>query len=163
LKIIFAAILLLGISVASTAQQTTGTVASASSTSSTNTAATEPKATGTSITLPSGVSYRDIVIGTGPEVTSTSKVLAHYTGTLKNGHVFDSSRTRLLPVPFSFKIGETPVVAGWDPGVLGMREGGRRLIHIPARLGYGNKVRPGIPPGSDLFFDIEVLKVDPGN
>src|SRR5947207_2714565 len=55
------------------------------------------KEAGTSVTLPSGVVYKDLTIGTGRDITSATQISMHYILTLANGTVADSSRTRLVP------------------------------------------------------------------
>ena len=78
-------------------------------------------------TLPSGVQYRDEVVGTGPLPSAMQTVSVHYTGWLddggKPGRKFDSSRDR--GQPFSFKLGAGQVIAGWDQGVATMHVGGK--------------------------------------
>lgn len=61
--------------------------------------------------------------------------------------------------PFSFKVGTGQVIKGWDIGVLGMSVGGERRLTIPASLGYGSRAIPGIPPNSQLTFDVKVLEI----
>ncbi len=114
------------------------------------------------VTLPSGLSYVDEVVGTGPEPKAGQQVTVHYTGWLdeggKRGKKFDSSRDR--GQPFSFKIGAGQVIRGWDEGVASMKVGGRRTLIIPAELGYGARGAGGvIPPGATLIFDVELLGV----
>ena len=109
------------------------------------------------VTLPSGLTYSDEVVGTGPEAAAGQKVSVHYTGWLdeagRKGKKFDSSRDR--GQPFSFGLG-----AGWDQGVAGMKVGGKRVLTIPADLGYGARGAGGaIPPNATLIFDVELLGV----
>jgi FKBP-type peptidyl-prolyl cis-trans isomerase len=100
----------------------------------------------------------DVKVGTGAEAKKGSKVKVHYTGTLKNGEKFDSSRDR--GEPFEFTIGEGGVILGWDQGVPGMKVGGQRKLTIPAELGYGSAGQPPkIPGGATLLFDIELVEV----
>ena len=62
--------------------------------------------------------------------------------------------------PFSFTIGDSSVIKGWDVGVVGMSVGGERRITVPAEMGYGKKASvPGIPPNSELTFDLKLLTV----
>lgn len=101
----------------------------------------------------------DLVVGTGAEATSGKRVTVHYVGTLTNGSKFDSSRDR--DEPFDFVLGRGQVIKGWDEGVLGMREGGKRKLVIPSEMGYGKRgFPPVIPPDSTLVFEVELLSVD---
>ena len=112
------------------------------------------------ITTPSGLQYRDEVVGTGPEPKAGQKVSVHYTGWLddggKPGKKFDSSRDR--GTPFSFTLGAGQVIAGWDTGVATMKVGGKRTLIIPPDQGYGPRGAGGvIPPNATLIFDVELL------
>ncbi len=113
-------------------------------------------------TLPSGVQYRDEVVGTGPQPKSGQSVSVHYTGWLddhgKPGKKFDSSRDR--GTPFSFVLNGQQVISGWDIGVATMQVGGKRTLIIPPEHGYGARGAGGvIPPNATLMFDVELLGV----
>lgn len=110
------------------------------------------------ITTASGLQYTDEVVGNGPSPQAGQKVTVHYTGTFPDGRKFDSSRDR--SDPFVFTIGRGQVIQGWDEGVLSMKVGGRRLLTVPASLGYGARGAGGvIPPNATLLFDVELLGV----
>lgn len=112
----------------------------------------------TVITTESKLQYVDLEVGTGVMPQSGQTVTVHYTGTLEDGTQFDSSRDRNRP--FSFRIGVSQVIRGWDEGVMSMRVGGRRQLIIPPDLGYGSRGAGGvIPPNATLIFDVELLGV----
>ncbi|WP_083202212.1 FKBP-type peptidyl-prolyl cis-trans isomerase [Stappia indica] len=105
---------------------------------------------------------RDIVTGTGEEAVPGATVTVHYTGWLMDGTKFDSSLDR--GEPFSFPLGASRVIRGWDQGVEGMRVGGKRELIIPPELGYGARGAGGvIPPNSTLRFEVELLRVSKAN
>ncbi len=106
---------------------------------------------------PSGLEYQDKTVGTGAAAVAGKTVKVHYTGWLPDGTKFDSSRDR--NEPFDFPLGAGHVIAGWDEGVAGMKVGGRRLLVIPAALGYGSRGTGPIPPNATLVFDVELLGV----
>jgi peptidyl-prolyl cis-trans isomerase B (cyclophilin B) len=102
----------------------------------------------------------DLVVGKGAAATPTSTVKVQYVGALlKTGKVFDSSWAR-GGKPISFPL--TGVVAGFTQGIGGigkvapMKVGGRRLIILPAALGYPNGQGSTIPPGSALIFVVDL-------
>ena len=83
-------------------------------------------------------------------------VTVHYTGFLKDGSRFDSSRDR--GKPFKFKLGAEQVIPGLDLGVAQLSIGERAKVTIPAHLAYGDRGFPGLVPGkTDLVFDIELI------
>jgi FKBP-type peptidyl-prolyl cis-trans isomerase FkpA len=115
-------------------------------------------------TPPTSMVMSDFKAGEGKVVESRKAVMVHYTGWLYDaskpdgkGAQFDSSRER--PLGLSFFVGVGRVIKGWDEGVVGMREGGRRLLIIPPNMAYGDRAGGPIPPGSTLIFDVEVLRV----
>ncbi|MDX2032919.1 MAG: FKBP-type peptidyl-prolyl cis-trans isomerase [Blastocatellia bacterium] len=109
------------------------------------------------VTTPSGLKYQDLVVGTGPSPKPGQTITVHYTGTLDDGSVFDSSKKRNAPVDFAIGVGA--VIPGWDEGLMTMKAGGKRKLVIPANLAYGARGRPGIPPNSRLTFEVELLGV----
>jgi len=108
----------------------------------------------------------DTVVGSGAEATAGSDVSVHYTGWLHDpaapdlkGKKFDSSVDR--GQAFEFPLGGGRVIKGWDEGVAGMKVGGKRILIIPAEMGYGARGAGGvIPPNATLVFDVELLGVN---
>ncbi len=101
---------------------------------------------------------KDVTVGTGNVAAAGDKVTAHYVGTLSDGRVFDSSRDRGLPI--SFTLGTGQVIRGWDEGIAGMREGGKRVLTISPEYGYGSHAWGTIPANSTLIFEVELVKVE---
>ncbi|MGK7906795.1 MAG: FKBP-type peptidyl-prolyl cis-trans isomerase [Synechococcus sp.] len=114
--------------------------------------------TQTVITTDSGLQYVDLVEGSGPSPETGQTVVVHYTGTLEDGSVFDSSVKRNRPFEFTLGIGQ--VIKGWDEGVASMKVGGKRQLTIPADLAYGSRGAGGvIPPNATLNFEVELLDI----
>jgi len=109
------------------------------------------------ITTGSGLKYRDVVVGKGPQPKTGDTVVVNYTGRFTTGKVFDTSVGKK---PFEFALGQGQVIKGWDEGVASMHVGGKRQLTIPPDLAYGARGYPGvIPPESTLKFDVELLKI----
>ena len=106
--------------------------------------------------LDKGIYYKVIRSGApgGAQPGRSSVVTVHYTGRTINGKAFDSSRGGVAP---AFRLRE--LIAGWIIALQQMRVGDRWEIYIPAEQGYGRFSQPGIPGGSTLVFDIELLGV----
>lgn len=101
----------------------------------------------------------DLQQGAGKDAEKGKEITVHYTGMLEDGTVFDSSVTRKQPLTFT--LGAGMVIAGWDQGFNGMKEGGKRKLTIPPHLAYGSRGVGGvIPPNATLIFDVELLQVE---
>ncbi len=110
------------------------------------------------ITTKSGLKYVEPKVGEGAEAKKGDLVSVHYTGKLKDGTKFDSSRDRGEPIQFVLGIGK--VIKGWDEGLQGMKVGGKRKLIIPADLAYGARgAGDVIPPNAELTFDVELVKI----
>jgi FKBP-type peptidyl-prolyl cis-trans isomerase FklB len=104
----------------------------------------------------SGLQYYVIKEGTGPKPQPSDKVKVHYTGTLIDGKVFDSSVQRGEPVEFPL----ANVIPGWQEALLLMPVGSKYSIAIPSNLAYGDQgAGERIPPGSTLLFEVELLDI----
>ena len=107
-------------------------------------------------TTPSGLQYEVLTEGTGEQPTAQDQVEVHYTGTLIDGTVFDSSVERGVPATF----GVTQVIPGWVEALQLMKAGSKWRLFIPSQLAYGPQGAGGmIGPNSTLIFDVELLKV----
>ena len=113
--------------------------------------------------LDNGMKVWDVKEGKGPEVKKGDTVTIHYTGWLKDGTIFDSSRKDLATRPVSGEPVTFPLnglIKGWQEGLPGAKVGTVRRLYIPYQLAYGEKGRPPvIPAKSDLVFEIEVKGV----
>lgn len=107
--------------------------------------------------LPDGLRYEVLKPGTGPYPTANDTVKVNYTGTLLDGTVFDSSVERNEPATFALK----DVIPGWTEGIQKINQGGKIRLYVPPQLAYGDEARPGIPPGSTLIFDVDLLQINP--
>lgn len=101
----------------------------------------------------------DTLEGAGKAVVKGALVICHYTGQLEDGTEFDSSHKHGRP--FQFVIGSKRVIQGWDLGLMGMKEGGKRTLFVPSHLGYGEREKGLIKPHSNLIFHVELIEVRP--
>jgi len=99
----------------------------------------------------------DSLVGTGATVTEGSTVTVHYVGNTDDGVQFDNSYNR--GEPLTFTLGEGKVIEGWEEGLLGMKEGGKRALVVPANMAYGSRQVGPIKPNSALVFMVELLEV----
>jgi FKBP-type peptidyl-prolyl cis-trans isomerase FklB len=108
------------------------------------------------ISLPSGLQYKVLKQGSGRSPKINDSVAVHYTGTLINGTIFDTSR-KPESSPAKFEVNR--VIQGWTEALLLMKEGDRWQLTIPADIAYGDSEKPNIPAHSVLIFDVELVKV----
>lgn len=101
----------------------------------------------------------DEVVGTGAPAAAGDTITVQYVGALTDGTVFDASAKRGTE-GFTFALGAGQVIKGWDEGLVGMKEGGKRILVIPASFAYGNQaVGDIIPANATLIFEVELVKV----
>jgi FKBP-type peptidyl-prolyl cis-trans isomerase FkpA len=107
----------------------------------------------------------DIVVGGGDPAVSGASLTVNYTGWLYNSLTEDHKGlqfdTNLGRNPFTFTLGTSQVIQGWDIGLVGMRAGGIRRLIIPPSLGYGANRNSLIPAYATLVFDIQLVSVQP--
>lgn len=104
---------------------------------------------------PTGIHYKILAEGEGGKPSAGSRVSMHYTGTLLDGTVFDSSRTR--GQTFDFTLGQDGVIPGWIEMIMDMQSGEVRQAIIPPFLAYGNQGYGPIEPNSWLIFEMELV------
>lgn len=107
-------------------------------------------------TLPSGLQYEVIKLGTGPIPKATDTVTTHYHGTLIDGKVFDSSVNRGQPASFPVN----GVIQGWVEALQLMPTGSKWRLFVPSELAYGKRGAGGmIGPDTTLIFEVELLSI----
>ncbi|WP_054046394.1 FKBP-type peptidyl-prolyl cis-trans isomerase [Alloactinosynnema sp. L-07] len=124
----------------------------------------EPNAKAT-ITVPGGCSVpkdlitKDLAPGTGPEAKAGVTLVVHYTlVTWSDNEPRESSYDGGRPYPLQ-NLGKSGVIAGWNQGLIGMKQGGRRLLIVPPGLAYGDKGSGPIKPGETLVFVVDAVQV----
>lgn len=104
----------------------------------------------------SGLQYKVITEGSGATPTATDTVVTHYTGTLVNGKVFDSSHKRNAPATFPVN----GVIKGWTEALQLMKVGAKWQLFIPSELAYGARgAGKSVGPNQVLIFEIELLEI----
>lgn len=106
--------------------------------------------------LPRGIYYKVLAEGRndGRHPSPRSIVTAHYTGWTIDGKMFDNSRGG---TPLAIRLCD--LIEGWIVAMQQMCVGDRWEVYIPAEMGYGKFSQPGIPGGSTLIFEIELLGI----
>jgi len=102
----------------------------------------------------------DIVKGKGKAAKAGDRVTVQYVGvSFSTGRQFDASWDR--GQPFGFSLGAGEVIPGWDKGIVGMKQGGRRKLTIPPEQAYGAQgAPPDIAPNETLVFVVDLVKID---
>lgn len=111
------------------------------------------------VTLESGLQYKILNEGKGVQPGLNDVVKVHYTGSLINGEVFDSSVERGQPAQFPVN----GVISGWTEALQLMPTGSKWQLYIPANLAYGPNGNRSIGPNETLLFEVELLEVDKKN
>ena len=106
------------------------------------------------VSLPSGLQYEVITMGTGETPLAHNTVTCHYHGTVISGEVFDSSVQRGQPASFPLNA----VISGWTEALQLMPTGSKWRLFLPPHLAYGNRqVSRVIGPNSTLIFEVELI------
>jgi FKBP-type peptidyl-prolyl cis-trans isomerase FklB len=109
------------------------------------------------VTLPSGLQYKVVKMGSGPKPKATDTVKTHYKGTLISGTEFDSSYKRGEPAVFPVN----QVIPGWTEALQLMPVGSKWELYVPAKLAYGERgAGQEIGPNSTLIFEVELLGIE---
>jgi peptidylprolyl isomerase len=122
----------------------------------------KPEVSASDDPAPAELVIDDVVVGDGAEAVAGSIADVKYVGSFyESGEEFDSSWSRssdeTIPVP----LGAGQVIPGFEQGIEGMKEGGRRVITIPSDLGYGPQGQGPIPGDSTLVFVMDLVEVTP--
>jgi FKBP-type peptidyl-prolyl cis-trans isomerase len=109
-------------------------------------------------TTPSGLQYKVLVPGKGPQPKPEDSVSAHYKGSLTDGTEFDSSYSRGKPLTIPVR----GVVAGWQEALTNMHVGDKWELYVPGNLAYGERGSPPkIGANATLVFEMELLGIEP--
>uniref|UniRef100_A0A0F7CZ28 peptidylprolyl isomerase n=1 Tax=Francoa sonchifolia TaxID=23250 RepID=A0A0F7CZ28_9ROSI len=116
------------------------------------------------VTTESGLQYKDIKVGTGPNPPIGFQVAANYVAMVPSGQIFDSSLEK--GQLYIFRVGSGQVIKGLDEGILSMKAGGKRRIYVPGPLAFPKGLtsapgRPRVGPNSAVIFDVS-LEYIPG-
>lgn len=107
------------------------------------------------------VATNDLVVGTGADITASSKYQAYYIGWTPDGKTFDSSFSGDTKLSAPIDTGTTTLIDGWNQGVVGMKVGGIREITIPSDLAYGSAGGgSAIAPNTPIKFIIMIIATD---
>jgi FKBP-type peptidyl-prolyl cis-trans isomerase FklB len=108
------------------------------------------------VSLPSGLQYKIVRAGTGKTPADTDTVTVHYSGTLLDGTIFDSSYRRGEPATFPIN----GIIPGWTEALKLMQEGAKWQLVIPPDLAYGERgAGAAIGPNATLLFDVELISI----
>ena len=107
------------------------------------------------VTLPSGLQYKILKVGTGEKPTLDDTVVCNYKGTLINGTEFDASEKHGGPSTFPVK----GVIAGWTEALQLMPVGSKWQLFVPSSLAYGPNGPGDIGPNATLIFEVELVSI----
>ncbi len=109
------------------------------------------------VTTASGLQYKVLTPGSGESPKATDEVTVNYRGTLLDGTQFDSSYQRGEPATLPL----AHVIPGWTEGLQLMKPGAKYQLFVPPQLAYDTHPKSGLPPGSMLIFEVELLSFKP--
>ncbi|MBI5326197.1 MAG: FKBP-type peptidyl-prolyl cis-trans isomerase [Ignavibacteriae bacterium] len=110
-------------------------------------------------TLPTGLKFKDIVLGTGEQVQKNKKVTIHYKGYLADGTKFEE--TLASGKPLTFEVGKGKVIKAFDEGLLTMKVGGKRVLEIPPILFLSHSGMAGkVPPDTKIYYEVELISIN---
>ena len=112
------------------------------------------------VSSPATLTKTDNTVGTGAEAVTGKSVTVDYTLWLYSASAADFKGSQLESGPYTFTIGSTNTIQGFQQGVLGMKVGGKRTILVPASLGYGATGSGKVPPNSGLVFELVLKSVN---
>lgn len=105
---------------------------------------------------PTSLQSKDVIVGTGAQAVGDSTLEVHYVLiSYSNGQLVESSWNSNQTATFPL----SGVIAGWQEGIPGMKEGGRRMLVVPPSLGYGEMGSGPIGPNETLIFVVDLVKV----
>jgi FKBP-type peptidyl-prolyl cis-trans isomerase FklB len=110
-------------------------------------------------TTADGLQYKVLIPGDAKAaaITPNDEVTVNYRGKLLDGSEFDSSYARGQPATFKVN----GVIKGWQEALVLMKPGAKWQLFVPPELAYDATPRPGIPAGSLLNFEVELVSVKP--
>jgi FKBP-type peptidyl-prolyl cis-trans isomerase len=123
----------------------------------------KPEVPASDESAPDELVIEDVVVGDGAEAVEGSTADVKYVGTFyETGEEFDSSWSTSPDYTIAVPLGAGRVIPGFEQGIEGMKEGGRRTITIPSDLGYGPEGSPPVIPGdATLVFVMDLVEVTP--
>lgn len=101
---------------------------------------------------------QDTHVGTGREVRAGDTAVIHYTGVVQGGVQFAS--TYDTGEPFAFQVGARDAIEGLERGVMGMKEGGQRILVVPASMAYGKHAVGPVPANATLIFSVALVDIE---
>ena len=105
----------------------------------------------------SGLYFVENNKGNGPKAKNGNEITLHYSGYFINGKSFSS--TYEIGKPFTFILGKTDLIAGFEEGISMMQKKGHYTLVIPSYIAYGQEGNETIPPNRTLIFEIDILDI----
>lgn len=113
--------------------------------------------------MPSGLYFKDEVVGTGDLAQALDTVEVYYSGFFLNGIKFDSNVSNPEPMRFVVMDNSAGIIEGFQEAITYMKEGGEAFVIIPSWLAYGTMGYGSIQGYTPLIFELELVKIDRAN